>query len=69
MIEPTPELIKAKRRALAALTADYERDLMPRVQFEAERLEIISGFKAFLTGERSQRTARYWAVVEKGRAA
>lgn len=69
MIQPTPDLIEIKRRALAALTADFEAGLLPRVQFEAERQEIITGFKAFLTGERSDRTARYWAVVEKGRAA
>lgn len=67
--ELTPDLIEAKRRALAALTADYERGLLPRVQFEAERAEIIAGFNAFLTGERSNRTARYWAAMEKGRAA
>lgn len=67
--EPTPDIIDVKRRALAHLTADFERGLMPRVQFDAERAEIITGFKAFLTGERSNRTARYWAAMEKGRAA
>lgn len=69
MIELTPEIIDVKRRSLAALTCDFEADLLPRVQFEAERAEIIDGLTAFAAGEDSARTARYWAVVRKGVAA